>query len=69
MSWTYCIHKIVFVHVIDVKFGSPSETFPPLVSKTGYESAGDCCLMTSVSYATQLSLITIKFFGFNIKFY
>jgi len=60
---------IVFVHDIDVKFGPPSESYSPtLVSKAGYGSAGDCCLVTSVSYATQLRLFTIKFFRFNIKF-
>jgi len=37
------------------------------VSKAGYGSAGDCCIVTSVSYATQLSLFTIKFFRFIIK--
>ena len=64
-----CI-TIVFIHAIAVKFGSPSENYspPPLVSKAGYGSAGDCCLATSVSYATQLSLFTIKFCRFNIKF-
>jgi len=29
MSGTYCMHQIVFVHVIDVKFGSPSENSSP----------------------------------------
>jgi len=38
------------------------------VSKAGYGFAGDCCLVTSASYATQLSLFTIKFFWFDIKF-
>ena len=56
-----CI-TIVFVHAIEVKFGPPSENSSPLlVSQAGYGSAGDCCLVTSVSYATQLSLFTIKF--------
>jgi len=62
---------IVFVHAIDAKFGSPSENSSSpltLVSKAGYGSAGDCCIVTSVSYTTQLSLFTIKFFRFNIKF-
>ena len=64
-----CI-TIVFVHAIDVELESPSEnsTPPPPVSKAGYASASDCCLVTAVSYATQLSLFTIKFFRFNIKF-
>ena len=52
------------VHAIDVKFGSPSEILLPLVSKAGYGSAGDCWLVTFVSYATQLSLFTIKVFSF-----
>jgi len=61
---------IVFVHAIDVKFGPPSENpSPPLVFKAVYGSAGDCCLVTSASYATQLSLLKIKNFRFNIKFY
>jgi len=59
---------IVLVHAFDVKFLPPSEnSSPPLVCQAGYGSAGDCCLVTSVSYATQLSLFTIKFFRFNIK--
>jgi len=63
-----CI-TIVFVHAIDVKFGPPSvHSSSPLVSQAGYGSARDCCLVTSVSYATQFSLFTIKFFRFNIKF-
>jgi len=58
-----------FVHASDEKFGPPSENYsPPLVSKAGYRFAGDCCLVTSVSYATQLSLFTTKFFRFDIKF-
>jgi len=62
-----CI-TIVFVHAFDVKFGPPSENSSPLlVCQAGYGSAGDCCLMTSVSYATQLSLFRIKIFRFNIK--
>jgi len=58
------------VHAIDVNFGPPAENYspPPLLSKADYGSAGDCCLVTSVSYATQLSLFTITFFRFNIKF-
>jgi len=60
---------IVFVHVIDVKFGPSSEnSSPSLMSQADYRSAGDCCLMTSVSYATQFSLFTIKIFRFNIKY-
>jgi len=59
---------IVLVHAFDVKFVLPSENYSPLlVCQAGCVSAGDCCLVTSVSYATQLSLFTIKFFGFNIK--
>jgi len=49
---------IVFVHAIDVKFGPPSEnSSSPLVTKAGYGFAGD-----------HLSLFTIKFFRFDIKF-
>jgi len=56
------------VHAIDVKFVPLSENYShPFVSKAGYVSAGDCCLVTSVSYATQLSLFTITSFRFNIK--
>jgi len=59
----------VFVHAIDVKFWPPSENYsPPLVSNAGHGSAGDCCLVTSVSYATQLNLFTITFFRLNINF-
>jgi len=62
-----CI-TIVFVDAIDVRFEPPSENYSsPLVSQAGYGSASDCCLVTSVSYATQLSLFTIKFIRFNIK--
>jgi len=50
-----CI-TIVLVHAIDVKFGPPSEIFSLVVSQAGYQSAGGCCLVTSASYATQLSL-------------
>jgi len=54
---------------MDLKFAPPSENYShPLVSKAGYRSAGDCCLVTSVSHATELSLFTITFFRFNIKF-
>ena len=66
LGHTVCI-TIVFVHAINVKFGSPSEnSWPPLVSKLVTGLLGNCCLVTSVSYATQLSLFTIKIFGFNI---
>ena len=59
----------VLVHAFDVKFVPPSENSSPLlVCQAGYGSAGDCCLVTSVSYATQLNPFTIKFFRFNIKF-
>ena len=53
---------IVFVHAIDLKCGPPSEnSSPPLVFQAVYGSAGDCCLVTSASYATQLSLKNKKF--------
>jgi len=53
----------------DVKFVPPSENCSPLLMcQSRYVSAGDCCLVTSVSYATQLSLFIIKFFRFNVKF-
>jgi len=51
-----------------LNLGLPQKILRPLVSQAGYGSAGDCCLVTFVSYATQLSLFTIKFFRFNIKF-
>jgi len=38
-----------------------------MVSQSGSGSDGDCCLVTSDSYATQLSPFTIKIFRFNIK--
>jgi len=58
----------VLLHAFDVKFVPPSENSSPfMVCQAGYGSAGDCCLVTSVSYATQISLFTIKFFRFNIK--
>jgi len=56
------------VHAIDVKFGPPSENSSPLVSQAGSGSAGDSCLVTSVSYATQLSLFTIDFSGLTSNF-
>ena len=60
---------IVFVHTFDVKFGPPSEnSSPPLVSKAGNGSAGDRCLVTSVSYATELRLFTINFSGLTSNF-
>jgi len=63
-----CI-TIVFVHAIDVKFESPSEnSTPPPGVQSWLQVASDCCLVTSVSHATQLSLFTIKFFRFNINF-
>jgi len=40
---------------------------PPGVPSWLGVCCGDCCLVTSVSYATQLSLFTMKFFRFNIK--
>jgi len=58
-----CI-TIVLVHAFDVKFGPLSENSPPLlVCQADYGSAGDCCLVTSVSYATQLSLSQSKLSG------
>ena len=68
MSWTYCMHTHCFLSCYRCKIWVSSENSSPLVSKAGYGSAGDCYLVTSVSYATQLSLFTIKFFRFNIKF-
>jgi len=67
LGYIACI-TIVLVHAFHVKFVLPSENSSPLlVCQAGYGSAGDCCLVTSVIYATQLSLLTIKFFRFNIK--
>jgi len=58
-----CI-TIVLVHAFDVKFGPLSENSSPLlVCQADYGSAGDCCLVTSVSYATQLSLSQSKLSG------
>jgi len=68
ISWVYCIQlyiTIVFVHAVDVKFGLLQKTIrPPGVP--GWLPV--CCLVTSVSYSTQLSLFAIKFFRLNIKF-
>ena len=62
-----CI-TIVLVHAFDVKFVPPSENSSPLlVCQADYGSAGDCCLVTSASYAIQLSVFTVKIFRFNIK--
>jgi len=69
MSWTYYMHNHCFRTCYRCKiWASLRKFFDPLVSKAGYGSAGDCCLVSSVSYATQLSLFTITFFRFNIKF-
>jgi len=69
MSWTYCMHNHCFRTWYWCKiWASHRKFFTPLVSQAGYGSAGDCCLVTSVSYATQHSLFTIKFFRFNMKF-
>jgi len=69
MSWKYCIHNHCFRACYRCKiWTSLRKLFAPLVSKAGYGSAGDSCLVISVSYATQLSLFTITFFRFNIKF-
>jgi len=59
---------IVFVHAIGVKFGLPQKIIRPLVSQAGYGSAGDCCLVTSVSYATRLSLSQSNFSGLTSNF-
>ena len=62
-----CI-TVVLVHGFDVKFVPPLEnSLSLLMCQAGYWSAGDCCLVTSVSYATQPSLFTIKFFMLNTK--
>jgi len=69
MSWTYCTHNHCFRACYRCKiWASLRKLLASLVSQAGYGSAGDCCLVTSVSYATQLSLVTITFFRFNIKF-
>ena len=69
MSWTYCIHTHCFRTWYRCKIWASLKSYSPtLVSKSGYGFAGDCCLVTSVSYATQVSLFTIKFFTFDIKF-
>jgi len=57
------------LRAINAKFGPHSENCSSsLVSQAGYGSAGDCCLVASVNYATHFSLFTIKFFRFIIKF-
>ena len=78
MSSTYCVHNHCFrccmqcnalLRAINAKFGPPSENrSSPLVSQAGYGSAVDCCLVTSVSYATHFILFAYKFFRFNIKY-
>jgi len=68
-SWAYCMHNRCFRTCYRRKIWASLRTFiAPLVSQAGYGSAGDCCLVTSVSYATQLSLLTIKIVRFNIQF-
>jgi len=48
----------------NVKFGPPSENCSsPLVSQAVYGSAGYCCLVTSVSYATHSVFSPSKFSG------
>jgi len=59
-----CI-TIVFVHAIQA---SLRKFIAPLVSQAGYGSVGGCCLVTSVSFANQLSLFTIKFFSLTSTF-
>ena len=60
-----CFHTCYWCKI----WASLRKFFASLVSQAGYGSASDCCLVNSVSYATQLSLFTIKFSGlFNIKF-
>jgi len=67
MSGTCCMHNHCFRTCHRCKIWASLRTFfVPLLSQAGYGSAGDCFLVTSVSYAIQLSLFTIKFFRFNI---
>ena len=69
MSWTYCMYNHCFRTCYRCKIRtSVRKFFTPLVSQAGYGSAGDCCLVTSVSYATQLSIFTIKFSGLTSNF-
>ena len=70
MSWTYCMHNHCFRACYRCKIWAPLRKLfalpwcPKLV--TGLRVK--CCLVTTVSFATQLSLFTIAFFRFNIKF-
>jgi len=41
---------------------------PPGIPNYGYGSAGECCLMTTVSFATPLSLFPIKFLRLTSNF-
>jgi len=69
ISCTYCMHHHCFRTCYRCKISaSLRKFFAALEFQADYWSAGDCYLVTSVSYATQLSLFTIKFFRFNIKF-
>jgi len=65
-GWTlYPISPCQPLHAVGYPFDCPNNV---CLIKAGYKSAGDCYILTSVSYGTQLSLFTIKFFRFNIKF-
>ena len=69
MSWAKCMHNHCFRTCYRCIIWAFLRKFiAHLVSQAGYGSAGGCCLATSVSYATQFSLLTLKFFRFNIQF-
>jgi len=69
MSWKYCTHNHCFRTCYRCKIWAfLRKFFAPSGVQSWLGFAGDCCLVTSVSYATQLSLFAIKFFNFYIKF-
>jgi len=69
MTWIYCMHNYCFRTCYRCEiWASHRKSFAPPGVQTGYGAAGDCCLVTSVIYATQPSLFTIKIFRFFIKF-
>ena len=70
MSWTYCMHNHCFRACYRCKiWASLRKLFAlPWCPKLVTGLRVKCCLVTTVSFATQLSLFTIAFFRFNIKF-
>jgi len=70
MSWTYCMRNHCLRTCYRCKIWAYLRKFfaPPGIPNYGYGSAGECCLMTTVSFATQLSLFPIKFLRLTSNF-